>query len=160
MPKAVNAQGYTYLQKGIEDVVYLNLEFGDGVAVHIHVSWLDPGKVRRLTVVGSKKMAVYDDTSTEAKIQLFDKGIDRCSIDDSLGEYDSFGKFQLIQRAGDVLVPRINFTEPLKAECGHFVDCIAKGEKPLTDGENGLRVVRVLEAASRSLVQGGASVPV
>jgi predicted dehydrogenase len=160
MPAAINARGYTYLQEGVEDVAYLNLEFADGVAVHIHVSWLDPGKVRRMTVVGSRKMVVYDDASTDAKIQVFDKGIDRQHIGGSLGEFDSFGKFQLIQRAGDVLIPHLDFTEPLRRECGHFVECVAAGRQPLTDGENGLRVVRVLEAASRSLALGGASVPV
>jgi len=160
MPAAVNAQGYTYLQEGVEDVVYLNLEFADGVAVHIHVSWLDPGKVRRMTVVGSEKMVVYDDASTEAKIQLFDKGIDRQHIDGSLGDFDSFGKFQLIQRAGDVLIPRIDFVEPLKVECSHFVECIALNKTPITDGENGLRVVKVLEAATQSLAQDGVSVEI
>jgi predicted dehydrogenase len=158
MPVRVDARGYTYLQPGIEDVVYLNMEFEDGVAVHVHVSWLDPGKVRRMTVVGSEKMIVYDDASTEAKIQLYDKGIDRRGLDGSLGDFDSFGKFQLIQRAGDVLIPRIDFAEPLRSECQHFVECVAEGKKPLTDGENGLRVVKVLEAASRSLAAGGASI--
>jgi predicted dehydrogenase len=124
----------------------------------VHVSWLDPGKVRRMTVVGSEKMIVYDDASTEAKIQLYDKGIDRRGLDGSLGDFDSFGKFQLIQRAGDVLIPRIDFAEPLRSECQHFVECVAEGKKPLTDGENGLRVVKVLEAASRSLAAGGASI--
>lgn len=162
-PVRVRARGYTYLQEGVEDVVYLDLEFDDGVAVHIHVSWLDPGKVRRTTVVGSRKMVVYDDGSTEAKIQLFDKGIDRERLGGdedfaSLGEFDSFGKFQLTQRAGDVLIPKIDFTEPLKRECAHFVDCVARGQRPLTDGENGLRVVRVLEAATRSLTGGGTAV--
>lgn len=160
LPVAVNAQGYTYLQAGIPDVVYLNLEFGSGVSVHIHVSWLDPGKVRRTTVVGSRKMVVYDDASTEAKIQVFDKGIDRQHMGGSLGEFDSFGKFQLTQRAGDLLIPRIDFTEPLKRECQHFVDCVAEGRRPLTDGQNGLRVVRVLEAASQSLNQAGASIAI
>lgn len=158
MPVRVDARGYTYLQPGIEDVVYLNMEFEDGVAVHVHVSWLDPGKVRRMTVVGSEKMVVYDDASTEAKIQLYDKGIDRRGRDGSLGDFDSFGKFQLIQRAGDVLIPRIDFAEPLRSECQHFVECIATGKKPLTDGENGLRVVKILAAASRSLAAGGASI--
>ncbi len=158
MPVRVDARGYTYLQPGIEDVVYLNMEFADGIAVHVHVSWLDPGKVRRMTVVGSEKMVVYDDASTEAKIQLYDKGIDRRGLDGSLGDFDSFGKFQLIQRAGDVLIPRIDFTEPLRSECQHFVECVATGKKPLTDGENGLRVVKILEAASRSLAAGGASI--
>lgn len=158
MPVRVDARGYTYLQPGIEDVVYLNMEFEDGIAVHVHVSWLDPGKVRRMTVVGSEKMIVYDDASTEAKIQLYDKGIDRRGLDGSLGDFDSFGKFQLIQRAGDVLIPRIDFAEPLRNECQHFVECIVAGKKPLTDGENGLRVVKILEAASRSLAAGGASI--
>jgi len=158
MPVRVDARGYTYLQPGIEDVVYLNMEFEDGVAVHVHVSWLDPGKVRRMTVVGSEKMIVYDDASTEAKIQLYDKGIDRRGLDGSLGDFDSFGKFQLIQRAGDVLIPRIDFAEPLRSECQHFVECVTEGKKPLTDGENGLRVVKVLAAASRSLATGGASI--
>ncbi|MFA6107766.1 MAG: Gfo/Idh/MocA family oxidoreductase [Candidatus Latescibacterota bacterium] len=160
LPVSVNARGYTYLQEGIEDVVYLNLEFPSGVAAHIHVSWLDPGKVRRTTVVGSRKMVVYDDASADAKIQLFDKGIDRQNIEGSLGTFDSFGKFQLIQRAGDVLTPRLDFVEPLKVETAHFVECLGQGKRPLTDGENGLRVVQVLEAASQSLRQGGISVPV
>lgn len=160
MPVAVNAQGYTFLQKGIADVVYMNLEFASGVAVHIHVSWLDPGKVRRTTVVGSRKMVVFDDASNDAKIQLFDKGIDRQHMDGSLGSFDSFGKFQLIQRAGDVLIPRIDFVEPLKVETAHFVECIAQGKKPLTDGDNGLRVVKVLETASLSMERGGANVEI
>ena len=119
---------------------------------------MDPGKVRRTTVVGSEKMIVYDDASTEAKIQLFDKGIDRQGKDGSLGDFDSFGKFQLIQRAGDVLIPRIDFAEPLRAECQHFAECVADGRKPITDGANGLRVVKILEAATRSLAEGGLSV--
>ena len=165
-PVRVCARGYTYLQAGVEDVVYLDLEFDDGVAVHIHVSWLDPGKVRRTTVVGSRKMVVYDDASTEAKIQVFDKGIDREPITPdgpayaSLGEFDSFGKFQLTQRAGDLLIPKINFTEPLKRECSHFVDCVRENRRPLTDGESGLRVVRILEAGTKSLRQGGIAVDI
>ncbi len=158
MPVAVNARGYTYLQEGIEDVVYLNLEFADGVAVHIHVSWLDPGKVRRVTVVGSRKMVLYDDASTEGKIQIFDRGIDREHIEGSLGEFDSFGKFQLTQRAGDVLIPKVDYSEPLRQECRHFVDCVATGRQPITDGDNGLRVVQVLEAATRSLAEAGRTI--
>ena len=157
-PVRVAARGYTYLQAGVEDVVYVDLEFADGVAVHIHVSWLDPGKVRRMTVVGSRKMVVYDDASTEGKIQVFDKGIDREQLDDSLGEFDSFGKFQLTQRAGDVLIPKIDFAEPLKRECSHFVESVLSGKRPLTDGHNGLKVVRILEAATRSLQGGGVAI--
>ena len=158
MPTTVSARGHTYLQEGIEDVVYLDLKFADGVAVHIHVSWLDPGKVRSTTVVGSRKMVVYDDGSTDGKVQIFDKGIDKEHMDGSLGEFDSFGKFQLTRRAGDVLIPRIDFPEPLGRECAHFVECVTEGKRPLTDGENGMRVVQVLEAATRSLGQRGASV--
>ena len=163
-PVRVCARGYTYLQAGVEDVVYLDLEFDDGVAVHIHVSWLDPGKVRRTTVVGSRKMVVYDDASTEAKIQVFDKGIDREPVATegqpyaSLGDFDSFGKFQLTQRAGDLLIPKNDFVEPLKRECSHFVECVSNGSRPLTDGESGLRVVRILEAGTESLRQGGIAV--
>ncbi|HIG53992.1 MAG TPA: Gfo/Idh/MocA family oxidoreductase [Candidatus Handelsmanbacteria bacterium] len=158
MPVKVDARGYTYLQEGVEDVVYLNMQFADGVAVHIHVSWLDPGKVRRTTIVGSEKMIVYDDASTEAKIQLFDKGIDHQGKEGSLGDFDSFGKFQLIQRAGDVLIPRIDFAEPLRVECEHFAECVGEGRRPITDGANGLRVVKILEAATRSLAEDGLSV--
>ena len=158
MPVAVSARGYNFLQDDVEDVVYLNLEFSSGVAAHIHVSWLDPGKVRRSTVVGSEKMVVYDDASSDAKIQLFDKGIDRRHIGGSLGEFDTFGKFQLIQRAGDVLIPRIDFIEPLRIECAEFVNSVESERKPRTDGESGLRVVRILEAATRSLRNSGALV--
>ena len=162
-PVRVCARGYTYLQAGIEDLVYLDLEFDDGIAVHIHVSWLDPGKIRRTTVVGSRKMVVYDDASTDAKIQVFDKGINREPVAGgppyaSLGAFDSFGKFQLTRRAGDLLIPNIDFTEPLKRECAHFIECVAEGRRPLTDGESGLRVVRILEAATRSLRAGGMAI--
>ncbi len=154
-PLSVDARGFTYLQDGIEDVVYLNMEFANGVSVHIHVSWLDPNKVRRITLVGSEKMIVYDDASNDSKIMLYDKGIDRLRMDGSLGTFDSFAQFQLTQRAGDVVIPRIEYSEPLRAECEHFVECIIENKQPLTDGDNGLRVVEILEAASRSLALGG-----
>lgn len=154
-PLSVDARGFTYLQDGIEDVVYLNMEFADGVSVHIHVSWLDPNKVRRITLVGSEKMIVYDDASNDSKIMLYDKGIDRLRMDGSLGTFDSFAQFQLTQRAGDVVIPRIEYREPLRAECEHFVECIVENKQPITDGDNGLRVVEILEAASRSLALGG-----
>ena len=160
MPTAVSARGHTYLQEGIEDVVYVDLDFPNGEAVHIHVSWLDPGKVRSTTIVGSRKMVVYDDGSTDAKVQIFDKGIDKEHMDGSLGEFDSFGKFQLTQRAGDVLIPKIDFPEPLKRECAHFVECVGEGKRPMTDGENGKRVVQVLQAADESLSNGGCRVTI
>ena len=154
MPVAVSATGKAFLQPGIEDVVFMTLHFPDDVLAHVQVSWLDPGKVRRLTVVGSEKMVVYDDVA-DAKIQIYEKGIKKQNISDSLGRYDDFGKFQLIKVAGDVLFPKIDFVEPLKVECAHFLECIAKNQRPKTDGENGLRVVKVLEAAQRSLQSQG-----
>ena len=154
-PVRVSARGLTQLQKDIEDVVFLVLEFDDGVLAHIQNSWLDPNKIRKMTFVGSKKMAVYDDVSADAKIQIYDKGIDKKNMTQDMGSYDDFGKFQLIQRAGDLLVPKINFVEPLRVEARHFVDCIADGAAPLTGGDNGRQVVKVLEADQKSLKSGG-----
>ena len=105
-------------------------------------------------------MVVYDDVSPDAKIQVYDKGIDKKNIDDNMGKYDDFGKFQLIHRAGDLLIPKINFIEPLRVECGHYIDSIKNGKPPRTDGRNGLRVVKVLEAAQQSLKNGGTSIEI
>lgn len=157
-PVRVSAKGVVQLQAEIEDVVFCMLEFDDGMIAHIHNSWLDPNKIRRMTVVGSSKMVVYDDASPDAKIQLYDKGIDRRNIGQDMGSYDDFGKFQLIQRAGDLLIPKIDFVEPLKVECKHFIECVRNGTRPLTDGYSGLRVVKVLEAAQKSLANGGKAV--
>ena len=159
-PESVSAKGVTVLQKGIEDVVFLHMKFPGGRSAHIHTSWLDPNKVRRMTVVGSKKMVVYDDTLADARVQLFDKGVDRKNLSQNLGEYDDFGKFQLIQRAGDLLIPKVDATEPLRVECAHFVECVASGKKPQTDGANGLRVVKILEAGQASLNENGIEVAV
>ena len=148
-PVRVDAHGYAYLQSGIEDVVFLNLEYAGGQAAGVHVSWLDPNKVRRMTVVGSKKMVVYDDVSPDAKIRLYDKGVDLRT--NGLGQYATFGEFQLLVRAGDLLIPKVNFTEPLRSECQAFVDAIRTGDPPLADGRNGLAVVEVLEAADRAM---------
>ena len=159
-PTTVSARGQSYIQPGIEDVVFVHLDFEDGVRAMIHISWLDPNKVRRMTVVGSKKMVVYDDVSRDAKIVVYDKGIDKVNITDSLGEFESFGEFQLRVRAGDMYVPEIDFVEPLKVECAHFIDCIVNGKKPLTDGEEGYGVVKILEGAQTSLEKGGAPVEI
>jgi len=159
-PVRVSAKGLIKLQDQIEDVVFMVLEFEDGLIAHIHNSWLDPNKIRKMTFVGSQKMVVYDDVSPDAKIQVFDKGIDKKNLAENMGSYDDFGKFQLIQRAGDLVVPKINFVEPLKLECTHFIECIENGKTPITDGRNGLRVVKVLEAAQESLRNGGKSVDI
>jgi predicted dehydrogenase len=151
LPVRVSAQGFSYIQSKIEDIAFITLEFANGVGAHIHISWLNPNKVRRMTVVGSKKMVIYDDVSADAKVQVYDRGIDK----KSLGDFENFGDFQLLLRSGDIYIPKINFIEPLKVECAHFIECIRKGKRPLTDGEDGLRVVRVIEVAQRSLESGG-----
>ena len=160
LPTKVSAKGNSFLQDSVEDVVFMNLDFPGGMSAHIHVSWLDPNKRRSITVVGSKKMVVYEDTSADAKIKIYDKGITKKNIGDSLGDYDNFGRFQLIQRAGDLLIPKINFVEPLRAETNHFLDSIIEHRQPLTNGEHGLQVVQILEAAQKSLKNNGIPVEV
>ncbi len=153
-PVAVTARGYSYIQPSIEDVVFMTLDFPGGVGANVHISWLDPLKVRRMTVVGSDKMVVYDDVSPDAKVTVYDRGVSKKQLDPakrSLGTYRTFGEFQLLLRAGDVLIPQLTFTEPLLAECQEFVDSIREERDPLTDGRQGLAVVRALEAAERSL---------
>jgi len=153
-PVEVHAHGLYRLQKGIADAVFLNLSYRDGRICHLHVSWLYPQKVRSMAVIGSRKMVVYDDTSPSAKVQIYDKGIDRTDLSVDMGEYSSFGQFQLVTRAGDVHVPEIEFVEPLRTELEDFVRAIETGHPPEADGASGLRVIRCLETASRSLLSG------
>lgn len=150
MPLSVSAHGATYLHQGIEDVVFALLNFPNSIVGHIHASWLDPSKTRQMTFVGSEKMIVYDDVDPEAKIKIYDKGVYKRG--------DAFGEFQLRVRSGDLYIPKIDLTEPLKYECAHFLECIRDNKTPRTDGENGLRVVRVLEAAQESLKQNGLTI--
>jgi predicted dehydrogenase len=144
-PSEVVAHGESYVRPGIEDVVFCFLRFPSGLAAHLHLSWLDPHKERRFTVVGSRRMATFDDMELERKLTLYDKGFDEDSR--TYGEY--------ITRSGDVFSPRIANVEPLRIECEHFVTCVRSGETPRTDGASGLQVVRVLEALQRSLDAGG-----
>ena len=155
MPSEVSARGFACLQEGIEDVVFMTLAFPSGVGANVHISWLDPHKVRRMTVVGSKRMAIYDDVSSDAKIVVYDRGVDRIPTSESPREFQSFAEFQLLPRHGDVTIPAFDFPEPLQVECAHFVECIVEGKQPLSDGRHGLDVVRVIEAAERSLRSGG-----
>jgi len=150
MPCKVRAYGSAYINRKIEDVIFINLEFRNSIMAHIHVSWLDPGKIRRMTVVGSKKMLIYDDVDNEGKIKIYDKGVDRLVAGEG-----SYGEYQMKLRAGDIIIPKIDLYEPLRKECEHFLDCIFNNKKPDTDGENGLKVVDVLEAAQSSLEQDG-----
>jgi predicted dehydrogenase len=153
LPVSVSCQGQSHYNSKIEDVALLTLHFPHNVIAFIHVSWLDPNKIRRTTVVGSHKMLVYDDTSPQEKIRIYDRGV---SIQ---RYYDTYGDFHFSYRYGDILIPRIEESEPLRAECEHFVDCIRRSLIPHTDGLNGLQVVSVLEAANISLREGHA-VPV
>lgn len=150
-PCRVNATGHCYVQKdlGIEDVAFITLEYPDGRMANIHVSWLDPCKIRRCTFVGSRKMLVYDDMSPSEKIRVYDKGVD------VQPHYDNFGEFQLLYRSGDIFSPQIDTAEPLKAEAAHFVDIIEGKAIGLSTGSHGLEVVQVLEQACESLKSGG-----
>lgn len=149
-PVSVSAQGTACIFDGKHDIVYLNLAFPNGVLAHVRVSWLDPRKVRQITVVGSRKMVVYDDVETLEKIKVYDKGVDRPPYT------DTFGEFQCSYRYGDVVIPYIGFVEPLRLECQHFLDCIVDGTEPQSSGRVGLKVVQVLEQAEQSLRNGGA----
>ena len=148
-PVRVAAHGKSYLQPAIEDVVFLAMEFASGVLAHVQMSWLDPHKERKLTVVGARKMVVFDDMEPREKLRIYDKGVDRPP------EYGSFGE-SLAIREGDIFIPRIPAVEPLAAELTHFVRAARGVEAPRATAEDGVRVVRVLEAASRSLARGGA----
>ncbi|MEW6442915.1 MAG: Gfo/Idh/MocA family oxidoreductase [bacterium] len=151
---SVNCQGGAHYQKGIEDVATMTLFFSDATIAFIHNSWLDPNKIRWTTIVGTKKMLVYNDTEPQEKIKIYDKGVQAPSY------YDNYGEFQFSYRYGDIYSPRIEDYEPLRLECSHFLECIEKNLSPRTCGYDGLRVVSVLEAASESLKRHGAQVPV
>jgi len=151
----LTARGSCYLQKDIEDVVWANIKFRNNACVLIHTSWLHPHKARKAVVVGSRKMVVYDEISPDMKVQVYDKGIDKKDISKRLGEYENFGQFQLIQRAGDIYIPKINFTEPLLEECSHFIDCVKTGRTPRTGGVWSREIVRVLEAGQKSMKNDG-----
>ena len=153
LPASVSATGVSYIQPGIEDVVFATLKWANGVTGHIHVSWLDPGKIRKMTLVGSRKMVVYDDVSDD-KITIFDKGVDRVPKIGERMDYDQSGDFQLIHRTGDILLPRISFQEPLKTEAAHFLECLRNGQPPLTGPKHARDVVAVLEATQTALTTG------
>jgi predicted dehydrogenase len=140
-PEECLAQGASYVRKGVEDVVFCSLRFPSRIVAHLHLSWLDPHKERRLTVVGARRMATFDDMLVEGKLAVYDKGFDEDAR--SWGEY--------ITRSGDVFSPRIGNSEPLRLECEHFIECVRSGQTPRSDGHSGLRVVRVLEQLQHSL---------
>jgi predicted dehydrogenase len=153
-PDSVAAHGHSYIRGNVEDVAFLTFRYPKSILTHVHVSWLNPNKIRSTTVVGSKKMLVYDDVSTLEKIRVYDKGVT------VQPHYDTFGEFQLSYRFGDIYTPRLDDSEPLKNECQHFIQCIHKQEKPRSDGRAGLDVVQVMELACASLKQNGARISV
>jgi predicted dehydrogenase len=160
-PVEVSATGAAHLQQGIEDAVFISIRFENGVVGHVHCSWLEPHKVRDATIVGSRKMLVFDDTAAESKLWLYDKGIDRRQVTNageapSLEQYETFAQFQMIARAGDVLLPKLDLAEPLRGQIEHFADVISGRAESRASGHDGRAVVAVLEAAQRSLEERGA----
>jgi predicted dehydrogenase len=140
-PSDCQAFGESYMREGVQDVVFCYLRFPSGLAAHLHLSWLDPHKERRFTVVGSKRMATFDDMEIERKVTVYDKGFDQ--------DFSSYGEY--IMRSGDIWSPRVSNEEPLRIECRHFLERVQDGGEPRSGGDSGVRVVRVLEALQRSL---------
>jgi len=153
-PVSVNCQGKAHIHKEIEDVTNMSLNFDNGGFATIHSSWLDPNKVREMVIVGSKRMIVYDDNQPLEKIKIYDKRVE------APPHYDTFAEFQYSYHYGDMIAPYIKQTEPLKVETKHFLDCIKTGNTPESSGRDGLRVIQILEASSRSLQIGGAKVEI
>ncbi len=151
-PVSVNCQGKAHIHPLIEDITTMEIDFDNGTFVTIRNSWLDPYKIRDMIFVGAKRMLVYNDLEPIEKIKIFDKRVETPPY------YDTFAEFHYSYHYGDVYSPYIQEIEPLKVECQHFLDCIKNNSKPDTDGLNGLRVVQILEAASKSLKKGGGKV--
>ncbi len=153
-PISVSALGSGHLDHDLCDLAYLELNFGNGTSAHIHLSWLDPRKVRQITIIGSKKMAFYDDVAESEKVFLYDKG---CALTGSNGNSAAWPPHY---HYGDVTIPFISNSEPLRIECNHFLSCIRENKTPKTDGVAGLKVINILEAANRSLLSGGQRVKI
>jgi predicted dehydrogenase len=149
-PTDVSVRGQSYIQAGIEDVAFVSLYFENRIMAHIHLSWLDPHKVRKTTIVGADKMAVFDDAEATEKLRIYDNHAE-------VPAARTYGEAIQV-RFGDILIPRVDMTEPLKIECQHFVDCMTTRSTPVSDGRDGLRVVRILEAAQQSLDMDGVPV--
>ena len=154
LPVSVNCQGKAHVEPEIEDVTSMTLNFANGGFATIHSSWLDPNKVREMTFVGSKRMLVYNDVEQTEKIKIYDKRVETPPY------YDTFAEFHFSYHYGDMYSPYLKQHEPLKRECQHFLDCIKTGGKPESGGNEGLQVVRILEAASESLKIGGGKIDI
>jgi predicted dehydrogenase len=147
-PLSVQAMGRSCIANGMPDVAFLNVRYSSGIIAELEVSWLSPVKLRRTVIVGSKKMLMYDDTESVEKVKIFDQGVD-------YKDPETFGEFQLSYRTGGIYSPKVEGTEPLHLEASHFIDCVASGARPLTDGLSGRLVVAALEAAQDSLDASG-----
>lgn len=154
-PIDVSVRGKKFLEHDLEDVAFMALTYPKDVFAHIHVSWLDPRKVREMTVVGNKKMAIFNDLDMKEPVRVYDKSVMKKRFKQ---DYDSFEEFQMIVRNGKTYSPRVPLKEPLKIECGHFIECIKNNITPLTDGRDGLAVLRVMSALQKSLDENGALV--
>ncbi|MBF0431579.1 MAG: Gfo/Idh/MocA family oxidoreductase [Fibrobacteria bacterium] len=149
-PKAVSSSGSCFYSNTVEDVVYATFSYKDNITAHVHASWLNPRKTREITVVGEKKMLIWNDMNLSECIRIYNKGFE---IDMENLYQDNFDNFRLSIKEGDVIIPSIKHAEPLLSECRHFVDCVVNGKQPLTDGQDGLMVVKALEAATKSMQQ-------
>ena len=150
-PAAVSAFGSSHVN-GLEDIAYVTFLYQDNTIAHLHVNWLAPAKIRRIILGGSRKMVIYDDMEASEKVKVYDKGV---AMGRSMDPYETLVQY----RAGDMYAPQITTDEALRVECAHFVECVTHGKRPITDGEAGLRVVELLEAAGRSLRMGGIPQP-
>ena len=150
--RAASAVGGTYINPGVEDVVFATLKYPHGILVNLHASWLNPRKGRDITVVGDKRMLTFDDMNMQEPIRVYDKGV----LDEkTAGVVDTFASFRASLRDGEIVIPRVAMGEPLKSECDHFLDCIKSKKQPVAHGRLGANVVRTLEAIQRSLGSGG-----
>jgi len=156
--RSVSATGGTWINTGIEDAVFATLRYPDGALVNLHASWLNPKKAREITVVGDRRMLTVDDMNLSEPVRIYDKQVTDAHVSSEF--VDTFASFRASVRDGDITIPRVSSGEPLKVECEHFLDCIATGEPPLTGGPSGVRVVRTLEAITRSIQNHGREEPV
>lgn len=154
-PIEVSARGHRCLTDERDDLAFITLLYPNNILVNVHVSWIDPKKVRTITVVGDRKMVIWDDLSMEGTVKLYDKHVEH-----SMPYYETFGEFQLLSKEGDITIPKIDLHEPLKAQDAHFIDCIKMRKKPICDGKAGLGVVKVLCAAEESMKMKGAAVEI
>jgi predicted dehydrogenase len=158
LPESVAAHGGSWINAGIEDAAFANLWYGNGVMVHLQVSWLNPRKVRDITIVGEKGMLTFDDMNLSEPLRLYDKQVTDQRT--PAGFVDTFASFRTSIHEGDIQIPKVAAGEPLKAECDHFLECVASGKAPISGGRSGAGAVRVLDALSRSLRNDGRREPV